>query len=94
MAVVTGVRTFVRILGSAVGIAVAGAILNNSLRAGVTFLPLEELARVLDDPTVIHDPAFAATRTPEELLRISSACLLGLQRIIFMTVRFDIVAVP
>jgi hypothetical protein len=56
MAVATGMRAFVRLFGSTLGLAIAGALVNNALRTALAPLGLSAAtqAAVLDDPTAIH----------------------------------------
>jgi len=90
MAVVTGVRNFVRLFGSTIGLAVAGAIVNNALRHGVEPLGLPEntVSRLLDDPTIINDDAFRSSLGESQHLGIILAYLDGFRAVFLMTVRW------
>ncbi|KAI0087353.1 MFS general substrate transporter [Irpex rosettiformis] len=57
MAVVTGVRNFVRLFGSTIALAICASIVNNTLRAEIRSLALSEdqINALVDDPTIIND---------------------------------------
>ena len=59
MAVVTGVRNFVRLFGSTIALAICASIINNELRSAIAPLGLSsDIISVLqNDPTSINDPA-------------------------------------
>lgn len=58
MAVVTGVRNFLRLFGSTIALAVCATIVNNTLRSAVRPLNLTaaQVSSLVDDPTAINDP--------------------------------------
>ncbi|KAM4054579.1 major facilitator superfamily protein [Hirsutella rhossiliensis] len=69
MAVVTSFRNFVRNLGSTLGLAVSGAILNNILASDLSSLALDQAST----KTLLGDPQrFLTTVSPEEAERIRS----------------------
>ena len=59
MAVVTGVRNFIRLFGSTIALAICASLVNNKLRTAVVQLGLspEQIETLVDDPTVINRPA-------------------------------------
>ncbi|EKM58038.1 uncharacterized protein PHACADRAFT_252002 [Phanerochaete carnosa HHB-10118-sp] len=56
MAVVTGVRNFVRLFGSTIALAICASLVNNTLRTAVRPLGLsaDQIAALLNDPTIIN----------------------------------------
>ena len=88
MAVVTGVRNFVRLLGSTLSLAFNGAIVNNALRGGVRPLGIatEIIEALLQDPTIINQPAFKATLTEAQRMGILNAYLKGFRVVFLLTV--------
>ncbi|KAH8831209.1 MFS general substrate transporter [Flagelloscypha sp. PMI_526] len=85
MAVVTGVRNFLRIWGSAIALAVCAALVNNSLRSGLTILGFGEsqISKILDDPTIINDAASGFTDSQRQMIIDSYTA--GFRRIFYMT---------
>lgn len=63
MAVVTGVRNYVRLFGSTLALAICASILNNKLRITIGPLGLSsaQVRQITDDPTIIHDADFDLT---------------------------------
>lgn len=59
MAVVTGVRNFVRIFGSTIALAICASLVNNTLRTAIRPLGLSsaQIEALVDDPTIINRPA-------------------------------------
>jgi hypothetical protein len=59
MAVVTGVRNFVRLFGSTIALAICASLVNNSLRSNISQLGLspDQIAALINDPTIINRPA-------------------------------------
>ncbi|KAJ7449107.1 MFS general substrate transporter [Mycena galericulata] len=59
MSVVTAMRNFLRLLGGTLSLAVASTLLNNKLRTAMQALaiPASDIAKVIDDPTLLHNPA-------------------------------------
>jgi hypothetical protein len=88
MAVVTGVRNFVRLLGSTLALAIAGALVNNALRMTLRPLGLSaaQVSALLDDPTVINKPAFRATITDEQRVAILAGYTRGFHHAFYLTV--------
>lgn len=59
MAVVTGVRNFVRLFGSTIALAICASLVNNALRTAIRPLGLsaDQIAALLNDPTIINQPS-------------------------------------
>lgn len=59
MAVVTGVRNFVRLFGSTIALAICASLVNNTLRSAIAPLGLSaaQVEALVDDPTIINRPA-------------------------------------
>lgn len=86
MAIVTGVRNFVRLLGSTLGVAVCGAIVQSSLRgslARLASLTPAQVAALLNDPTVLNDPARFALSVEERDI-ILEAYTTGFRRVFYL----------
>lgn len=62
MAVVTGVRNFVRLFGSTIALAICASLVNNTLRTAIRPLGLsaDQIAALLNDPTIVKDPSALA----------------------------------
>lgn len=88
MAVVTGLRNFVRLLGSTIALAVNGAAINNALRSGVSSLGMTAAAveQLLQEPTIINQPEFRAGLTDEQRHGILNAYLKGFKVVFLLTV--------
>jgi hypothetical protein len=63
MAVVTGVRNFVRLFGSTLSLAIAASIVNNTLRVALATLSLsdEQVQTIVNDPTSINKGTLSLT---------------------------------
>jgi hypothetical protein len=94
MAVVTGVRNFVRLLGSTLALAIAGALVNNALRSSVRTLGLDsaDVDRLLDDPTVINNAAFRAKLSEVARNVVIEGYTKGFRRVFYVTVACTCVA--
>ncbi|GJE94802.1 MFS general substrate transporter [Phanerochaete sordida] len=59
MAVVTGVRNFVRLFGSTIALAICASLVNNTLRTAIVPLGLtpDQIEALVDDPTIINQPS-------------------------------------
>lgn len=59
MAVVTGVRNYVRLFGSTISLAICASLVNNSLRTAIRPLGLstDQIEALINDPTIINRPA-------------------------------------
>jgi hypothetical protein len=88
MAVVTGVRNFVRLLGSTFALAISGALVNNSLRSAIAPLHLSEAIKdtLLNDPTIINSPSFRATLTDHQHDAILSGYQRGFKSVFYLTI--------
>ncbi|OJJ45121.1 hypothetical protein ASPZODRAFT_18031 [Penicilliopsis zonata CBS 506.65] len=53
MAVATGTRNFLRLLGGTIALAVCAAILNNTVRTSLGMLSAEQISEIIADPTQI-----------------------------------------
>jgi hypothetical protein len=85
MAVVTGIRHFLRLWGSSIALAVCAALVNNTLRTGLNGLGFDELqiSEILNDPTVINHAA--SNFTAEHRQMIIDSYTVGFRRIFYMT---------
>lgn len=93
MAVVTGVRNFVRLLGSTIALAICASIVNNTLRTEIRGLGLTEdqISALVDDPTIINDPS--KIDMSEEAKRVVIAGYTkGFRAVFFMTLACTLVA--
>ncbi|KAL0575837.1 hypothetical protein V5O48_006127 [Marasmius crinis-equi] len=65
MSVVTAIRNFMRNVGGALSLAVAGTMINNALRASMKslLLPQSTISEIIDDPGVLFSLAYAQTST-------------------------------
>ena len=86
MAVVTGVRNFIRLFGSTISLAICASIVNNQLRAAIKPLGLSESIIYLleNDPTIINDPSRLAL-TPEQKTAIISGYTKGFHSVFYLT---------
>ncbi|OAA65648.1 efflux pump antibiotic resistance protein [Niveomyces insectorum RCEF 264] len=79
MSVATGARNFLRLLGGTIGLAVAAAILNNSIKNELSaVLPESALNVVISDPTQIRSPSLGLTpseQTAALLAYITTFCV-------------------
>ncbi|KAH8832721.1 MFS general substrate transporter [Flagelloscypha sp. PMI_526] len=91
MAVTTGVRNFLRLLASSIGLAVGSALINNTLRASLEHIQMaqDQIRIILDDPTSINRPEesglILTQAQHDEVLR---AYTVAFQRLFYMTVAF------
>ncbi|KAH7097412.1 MFS general substrate transporter [Auriculariales sp. MPI-PUGE-AT-0066] len=94
MAVTTSVRNFVRLLGSALMLAVYTAIVNNSLRSGVQILGLSEetIDTLLDNPTVINQVEFKAMLSTSQRFGILNSYMKGFTTVFYVTVGLQAIA--
>jgi hypothetical protein len=94
MAVVTGVRNFVRLMGSTFALAVAGSIVNNYLRSTLHDLALSDdvVATLLDDPTSINGAALAGRLSSEQREAIIAGYTRGFHVVFYMTVACQAIA--
>jgi MFS family permease len=94
MAVVTGVRNFLRLLGSTLALAIAGALVNNALRSALSPLGLsaEEVNTLLDNPTAINDPSFRDTLTIAQRDAVIAGYSRGFKSVFYMTVACMVIA--
>ncbi|KAH8831764.1 MFS general substrate transporter [Flagelloscypha sp. PMI_526] len=88
MAVTTGVRSFLRLLASAVGLAIGSALINNTLRASLEQANIsdDQITTILDDPTSINGPGLNLTQSQHS--EILHAYTVAFQRVFYMTVAF------
>lgn len=92
MAVVTGVRNFVRLFGSTLSLAIAASIVNNTLRAALATLSLsdEQVQTIVNDPTSINKGTLSLTE--EQRAVIIQGYTTGFQRMFYMTVTCTAIA--
>jgi hypothetical protein len=93
MAVVTGVRNFVRLFGSTLALAIAGALANNALRAAIRPLNLPAAVEeaLLNDPTSLNG-ALGATLTPAQRAAVVDGYARGFRHVFIMTVACQVIA--
>ena len=87
MAVVTGVRNFVRLFGSTISLAICASIVNNTLRAAIEPLGLtaEQVSALLDDPTIINNPS-KIDLTANEKAVIIAGYTKGFHSVFYLTI--------
>jgi hypothetical protein len=70
MAVVTGVRNYVRLFGSTLALAICASIVNNELRTAIDPLGLtsDQISEITNDPTIIHDSSFSLSDAQRETI--------------------------
>ena len=87
MAVVTGVRNFVRLFGSTIALAICASLVNNRLRAGISGLGLsaEQIETLINDPTVINRPAELALDAQAKAVVIE-AYTRGFHSVFYLTI--------
>lgn len=93
MAVVTGVRNFVRLFGSTIALAICASIVNNTLRTEIEpfGLSAEQIDALVDDPTIINDPS--KIDLSEEAKRIVIAGYTkGFRSVFFLTLASTLIA--
>ncbi|KDQ58485.1 hypothetical protein JAAARDRAFT_34295 [Jaapia argillacea MUCL 33604] len=89
MAVVTGVRNFVRLFGSTLTLAICASIVNNSLRASLGPLNLSpsQVSTILNDPTSINNPNVAGfALSAEDKVKIVEGYTRGFKGVFYLTV--------
>jgi len=93
MAVVTGVRMFVRLFGSTITLAICATIINNTLRTALQPLNLSAdlISAILNDPTIINPNSYStSTITLSNVDR--SAIIMGyskgFERVFYFTVAY------
>lgn len=93
MAVVTGVRNFVRLFGSTISLAICSSIVNNTLRTAIRPLGLsaEQVAALVDDPTIINDPT-KFTLGADAKATIIEGYTKGFRSVFYLTVSCSLVA--
>ena len=86
MAVVTGVRNFIRIFGSTIALAICATIVNNQLRVSIKPLGLSEniISLLENDPTIINDPS-RLTLTPHQKAVIIQGYTKGFHSVFYLT---------
>jgi hypothetical protein len=93
MAVVTGVRNFVRLFGSTIALAICASIVNNTLRTEIRSLGLSasQIDALVDDPTIVNDPSKLALS--EEAKRVVIAGYTkGFRSVFYLTLACTLVA--
>ncbi|KIP12091.1 hypothetical protein PHLGIDRAFT_62405 [Phlebiopsis gigantea 11061_1 CR5-6] len=93
MAVVTGVRNFVRLFGSTISLAICASLVNNNLRAAVRLLGLStaQVEALLDDPTIINRPAQLSLNAHDKAVVIAGYTK-GFHSVFYLTVACMLVA--
>ena len=93
MAVVTGVRNFVRLFGSTISLAICASLVNNNLRTAVRPLGLstEQVEALLDDPTIINRPAQLSLNAHDKAVVIAGYTK-GFRSVFYLTVACMLVA--
>ena len=86
MAVVTGVRNFIRLFGSTISLAICATIVNNELRHAIRPLGLsQDIIHLLEnDPTIINDPTRLAL-TPHQKAVIIQGYTKGFHSVFYLT---------
>ena len=89
VAVATGIRNSVRLLGNTIGLAAAGAIVNNAMHSSLTSLGLSDsvVEELLVDPTAINSLSLAGGISPADRSKVIGAYLEGFRGVFYMTVR-------
>lgn len=93
MAVVTGVRNFVRLFGSTIALAICASIVNNQLRSAIAPLGLSsDIISVLqNDPTSINDPT-RLNLTTEQKAAIIAGYTKGFHSVFYLTTASCLIA--
>lgn len=93
MAVVTGVRNFVRLFGSTIALAICASIVNNQLRAAIGPLGLsfDIISALENDPTIINDPT-RLSLTPHQKAVIIAGYTKGFHSVFYLTCACCIIA--
>ncbi|KAH7100050.1 MFS general substrate transporter [Auriculariales sp. MPI-PUGE-AT-0066] len=94
MAVVTGMRNFVRLIGNTIGLAAAGAIVSNALRHGVSTSDISSdmISKLLDDPATVNAQGKDALLTELQREIVVNAYLEGFRGVFYMAVACQVVA--
>ncbi|TFK50126.1 MFS general substrate transporter [Heliocybe sulcata] len=97
MAVVTGVRMFVRLFGSTITLAICATIINNTLRAALQTLSLsaDQISAILNDPTIINAGSYytsTITLSDADRSAIITGYSKGFRRVFYFTVAYTAVA--
>ncbi|KAI0701349.1 MFS general substrate transporter [Cytidiella melzeri] len=93
MAVVTGVRNFVRLFGSTIALAICASIVNNTLRSEILPLNLsaDQMNALVDDPTIINDPS-KINLSVEEKRAVIAGYTKGFHSVFYLTLACTLVA--
>ncbi|KAJ3552656.1 hypothetical protein NM688_g4034 [Phlebia brevispora] len=93
MAVVTGVRNFVRLFGSTIALAICASIINNQLRAAIGPLGLSTdiIFDLTNDPTIINDPT-RLSLTPHQRTVIIAGYTKGFHSVFYLTTACCVIA--
>jgi hypothetical protein len=93
MAVATGARNFVRLLGNVLGVALCGALVQSALRTALAGLALEptQVQTILSEPTAINDLARVAL-SPAQRDLILDGYMRGFKAIFYLTTASMVVA--
>ncbi|EIN07711.1 MFS general substrate transporter [Punctularia strigosozonata HHB-11173 SS5] len=85
MAVVTGVRNYVRLFGSTLGLAICASIVNNELKGAIRPLGLssQQISQITNDPTIIHDSSFNLTN--EQRRTVIDGYAKGFKNVFYLT---------
>ncbi|EPQ54241.1 MFS general substrate transporter [Gloeophyllum trabeum ATCC 11539] len=97
MAVVTGVRMFVRLFGSTITLAICATIINNTLRTALQPLNLssDQLSAILNDPTIINANSYSTSTiqlSDADRSAIVAGYSKGFTRVFYLTVAYTIIA--
>ncbi|KZT23709.1 MFS general substrate transporter [Neolentinus lepideus HHB14362 ss-1] len=92
MAVVTGVRNFVRLLGSTISLAICASIIGNKLRNALNPLNLNSdvISNILNDPTIINSANSGFSQ--EVKATAIHGYLLGFKGVFYLTIACQVVA--
>ncbi|TFK49175.1 MFS general substrate transporter [Heliocybe sulcata] len=92
MAVVTGVRNFVRLFGSTISLAICASIIGNQLRSALNGLSLssETVANILNDPTVINSSDSGLTESAKAV--IIQGYTRGFQGVFYLTIACQVLS--
>ncbi|KZT29870.1 MFS general substrate transporter [Neolentinus lepideus HHB14362 ss-1] len=93
MAVVTGVRMFVRLFGSTITLAICATIINNTLRTALQPLNLSAdlISAILNDPTIINPNSYSTstiTLSSVDRSAIIMGYSKGFERVFYFTVAY------
>ncbi len=93
MAVVTGVRNFVRLFGSTIALAICASIVNNTLRSSIQPLGFSsaQISALLNNPTIINDPTKFSLSADEKAVIIAGYTK-GFHSVFYLTVACTVIA--